>query len=407
MPRSVLLMLSQLPQDPTSGAARSLRTMCEWLASAGFRVAALGTTATDHASGNADVLEILRGQGLDPSTELPSAGHERPVHRFASRGVECVVLDTGPCHSTNWFEAHNDQYDRLLKALHHRYRFDVCLTMGSMIPERGRQAWLRERGCIVVLGVRQHGYYHPAAFVTVDDALMPSAFLVECYRKRVGITGTALPMPIELEDVIPPERRPMFTVQVNPNPEKGLFFLARLADELSCAKPDFPLLIVESRGGGTGVIAAGRAGGLDLARHANIMVSPGVPRPRDFLAATRVLLAPSVWEEPSGRVAAEAMLCGIPPVVSDRGGLPETVGEHGFVLPLPADLTEKTRAPVAAGAVQPWVELLLRLHADADFYADACARAAEGGRAFRPEVLRPRYVEYFTNVRRKEGARHP
>jgi hypothetical protein len=381
--------------------------MCEWLASAGFRVAALGTTATDHGSGAADPLKILREQGHSIETDKPGDLADRPVYRCNSRGVECVILDTGKHSSTTWLTSQGDQYNRLLTELHQRYKFEVCLTMGAMPPERERQAWLRHRGCIVVLGVRQHGYYHPDAFTTVDDALMPSEFLVGCYRKRIGITGTALPMPIELGDVIPPERRPIYTVQVNPNPEKGLFFLARLAEEISLARPDFPLLIVESRGGGLGVIAAGRAGGFDLGRHANIMVSPGVPQPKGFLVATRVLLAPSVWEEPSGRVAAEAMLCGIPPVVSDRGGLPETVGEHGFVLPLPSDLTTATRTPVAAAAVGPWVDLLLRLHDDRSFYADACARAAEGGRAFRPEALKPRYIEYFSNVRRKEEKRRP
>lgn len=400
-------MLSQLPQDPTSGAARSLRTMCEWIAGAGFRVAALGTTATDHGAGQVNPLELLREQRLAVEVDQPASSADRPTYRWSSRGVECVVLDTGRHSSSSWFSPHGDQYARLLKDLHGRYKFDVCLTMGAMPAERARQAWLRERGCIVVLGVRQHGYYHPDAFITVDDALMPSDFLVDCYRKRIGITGTALPMPIELDDVVPPQRQPLYTVQVNPNPEKGLYFLARLAEEISLARPDFPLLIVESRGGGLGVIAAGRAGGFDLARHANLMVSPGVPQPKGFLAATRVLLAPSVWEEPSGRVAAEAMLCGIPPVVSDRGGLPETVGKHGFILPLPADLTPSTRTPVSAEAVRPWIELLLRLHDDQSYYADACGLAADGGRAFRPEALKPRYIEYFSRVERKDAKRKP
>ena len=37
------------------------------------------------------------------------------------------------------------------------------------------------------------------------------------------------------------------------------------------------------------------------------------------------------------------MINGIPALVSNRGGLPETVEEGGFVIPVPDDVTEQTR----------------------------------------------------------------
>ena len=54
------------------------------------------------------------------------------------------------------------------------------------------------------------------------------------------------------------------------------------------------------------------------------------------LAATlnghEVLVVPSVWEEPFGVVALEAMACGAVPLVTRSGGLPEAVGAHGLVV---------------------------------------------------------------------------
>ncbi len=47
---------------------------------------------------------------------------------------------------------------------------------------------------------------------------------------------------------------------------------------------------------------------------------------------TRILLAPSKWEEAWGRVASEAHCSGIPVVGSRRGGLPEAIGSGGVVL---------------------------------------------------------------------------
>lgn len=56
---------------------------------------------------------------------------------------------------------------------------------------------------------------------------------------------------------------------------------------------------------------------------------------RDMRTAYRdakLVVVPSRWEEPFGRVPAEAMVSGIPCVVSDRGGLPEVVGDTGLVV---------------------------------------------------------------------------
>jgi glycosyltransferase involved in cell wall biosynthesis len=53
---------------------------------------------------------------------------------------------------------------------------------------------------------------------------------------------------------------------------------------------------------------------------------------RDAYAASKLVVVPSRWEEPFGRVPAEAMVSGIPCVVSRRGGLPEVVGETGVTV---------------------------------------------------------------------------
>ena len=55
---------------------------------------------------------------------------------------------------------------------------------------------------------------------------------------------------------------------------------------------------------------------------------------------TKILLAPSKWEEAWGRVASEAHCSGIPVVGSRRGGLPEAIGEGGVVLDYDAPLDD-------------------------------------------------------------------
>jgi glycosyltransferase involved in cell wall biosynthesis len=48
---------------------------------------------------------------------------------------------------------------------------------------------------------------------------------------------------------------------------------------------------------------------------------------------TRILLMPSQVEEAAGRVITEAQMNGIPVIASNLGGIPETIGDGGVLLP--------------------------------------------------------------------------
>jgi len=53
---------------------------------------------------------------------------------------------------------------------------------------------------------------------------------------------------------------------------------------------------------------------------------------RKIYSTTRLLIAPSQWAEPFGRVPLEAGISGIPSIVSRRGGLPESAGKGSIVI---------------------------------------------------------------------------
>ena len=208
-----------------------------------------------------------------------------------------------------------------------------------------------------------------------------------------------LPPPIDWSDVLAPKRSPAFITFVNPEPASGLMFMATLAARLGRERPDVPLLIIEGRGKASHFFAAGWRAGVDLARLPNMRISPGGVRPKDIFASARVLLMPSVWDESSGRLAIEAMVNGVPALVSDRGGLAEVVGAAGTALPLPDDLTVDTRQPVAHAAVQPWLDLLLRLVDEPVLYEEFAERARnEAARRFHPDALAKQYKRYFDRV---------
>lgn len=89
---------------------------------------------------------------------------------------------------------------------------------------------------------------------------------------------------------------------------------------------------------------------------------------------------------------------GVPPLVSDRGSQPEARQGAGFMIPLPANLTEHVGRPVTADVVRPWIEVIVRLFDDDSFYNDESARARTASAGYAPDQLAPDYVAFFQSV---------
>jgi glycosyltransferase involved in cell wall biosynthesis len=392
----ILLALPQMPQDPASGAARTAQTASEMAVDAGFEVHALGTTATERGW-KADALDYLKTSGLDVQV-TPAASARFRQFRFEQRGISYTLLDTGRFAMTKWEATHGRQYDHLFDEELEVFQPDILFTYGGNAGDVRRHRRARRKRVRIAFCVFNMAYMNADFFREIDAVLTPSEFLAERYKHAIGIDSTPLPTPLDPEDVVATDRDPIFMTMVNPSVEKGLFFFARLAEEIGKRLPKVAVLAIESRGTAGTVVKAGLAGGFDLRRHENIMVGAAVPKPRDIFQNTRVLLMPSVWEEPSGRVVAEALANGIPPIVSDRGGLAESCNGAGFVLPLPASLTMQTRRPVTPDAVESWMSVIERLAVDEPFYQEAVGRTREAAQMYRREALAPRYEAFFERL---------
>ncbi|MGA2964999.1 MAG: glycosyltransferase family 4 protein [Terriglobales bacterium] len=123
--------------------------------------------------------------------------------------------------------------------------------------------------------------------------------------------------------------------------EKGVLQLVRAYACVLDRHPDAVLAIVGTSGFGvhreTEYVRRVREMAQSLVRNRNAHIHfPGyIHHDRDlpawFQRAT-VVASPSLFEEPFGMVNAEAMACGTPVVGSNRGGIPEVVGETGILV---------------------------------------------------------------------------
>lgn len=112
---------------------------------------------------------------------------------------------------------------------------------------------------------------------------------------------------------------------INPHPVKGIDTLLEIARRM----PGEEFLIVESWVFPPSMIAALRE---KIASLPNVQFQHRLPDVRAIYRKTKLLLAPSVWEEAFGRVVIEAQSCRIPVIASERGGLPEAVGDGGICI---------------------------------------------------------------------------
>ncbi|WP_082489349.1 glycosyltransferase family 4 protein [Dyadobacter sp. Leaf189] len=93
----------------------------------------------------------------------------------------------------------------------------------------------------------------------------------------------------------------------------------------------------------------------------------------------RFLLVPSVWNEPFGNVALEGMACGLIPIVSSGGGLPDAVGDAGLVF--------------KSGNIDSLVEHMTSIYEDPLRQYSMHMNARNHLTNHHPEVVADRYLE--------------
>jgi len=181
-----------------------------------------------------------------------------------------------------------------------------------------------------------------------------SAFTADRYRQNYTVDPQVIHPVIDSNKYRTDTDRKSVTF-INPHPYKGV----RLALDIAEKCPEIPFTFVESW-----TLEPDDRDYLDqrLSTLPNVRLHPPVSDMKKIYGHTKILLAPSQWEEAYGRIASEAQFSGIPVIASRRGGLPEAVGPGGILLE-------------SDDAVDHWVAALQRLWHDQDYYSELSEKA--------------------------------
>jgi glycosyltransferase involved in cell wall biosynthesis len=359
--------------DTASGASMAVRQMLIQLVKNGWEVQILGATVFDHPRGTAGL------QGQWPAVKKQTGRFVK----VADGLLEHLLLVTENTSRNRMMAAEEGAWFGVFSRVLAGFRPDVVFYYGGRVLDFLVSSEARYLGIPVVFYLANGNYTRTRWCRDVDLVLTDSLATADLYVKRLGIHPVPVGAFIDPEQVTALHHRRERILFVNPTYEKGAALVARLAMLLERRRPDMVFEVVEARGRWADVLKeVTTAFGEPRQTLANVVVTPNTPDMRPVYGRARVVLAPSMWWESAGRVTAEAMLNGIPAVVTGHGGMPEMVGDGGLVLRLDPVYHEKpfTRIPPDA-VLMPLIHQLEALFDDPDRYAALCERARLVGRS--------------------------
>ena len=374
-------------------------------------------TAAELRNVSADCLVRILYASERPPYPFFIGGAARAAHMLLVRiaempGATCTAFGSSDYSVSPWrfpnaadhaalgIHVANQPNDRLDCGYPIRLLPDFYRTLGDEITlTRPDLVWSQLEGALSVLRIAQQlgvmglCYVHDAEFdpnemraiAALDCHLIASSgFLAAKVRHAVGRPVSVVFPPAELYFDTNGDVNGMVTM-INPHPVKGLDTFIGIAKRL----PAVSFLLQESWKLTGEALAALE---VQLAELPNVRFAHRVSDMRSVYRQTRLLIAPSRWEEGFGMVALEAQSCGIPVIASRRGGLPEAVGDGGVLIDDYAN-------------VDAWVSAIGQVLSDATRYQDYAERARRHASSarFAPDALAHQLVAIVASTPNQSG----
>jgi glycosyltransferase involved in cell wall biosynthesis len=311
--------------DTSSGASMAVREMLRQLAMRGFQVAILGATVFDHESGRSALSAYLDNRA--PGSVL----------RLRDGYLEHQILIVGSMDRSEMTSHEELLWHQLYTGLLDSFKPDLVMfyggqTLDYLIPDEAVS-----RRIPVVAYLANGNYYGSRWCRDVTLIITDSQATAEHYRLKDGIEVVPVGTFIDPSRVVADKHHRRNLLFINPVPEKGVAVVIQLAVWLGRLRPDIMIEVVESRGKGWAGFVETVNSRLGEPQNSldNVLLTPHTTDMRPVYGRARLLLAPSLWWESGPRVAAEAMLNGIPAIITDQGGAPEMTGNASIKLQLP------------------------------------------------------------------------
>jgi glycosyltransferase involved in cell wall biosynthesis len=358
--------------DTSSGASISVRQILIQLQRSGYEVEIVGATTFDNPRGIERMLDVWK-KVQDDAGAVVTINDGPLVHRLV-RTKQLLREQMTVEESNRFYQLYVSRLDT--------FRPDVVFFYGGQSADLHISGEARARGVPSMAYLVNAHYLATRWCRDVDLIVTDTQATSDFYASRIGFRPVPVGKFIDPADIIAPQHKRRHITLINPSWAKGAGIVALLAMQLEERRPDIVFEVVESRGSWKDVVRTVTQQFEGVARDTfkNVIVTPNTSRMADVYARSRLVLGLSQWWESGSRVLAEAMLNGIPAIVSNRGGSPEMVGEGGIVVDLPPECHEApyTTLPKPERLNQI-VELIEKVWDDEVFYLMLMTRALHQG----------------------------
>ena len=392
--------------DQSNGASISTRSLLLALRKHGWNVETFcGSSFDNKPINDLSCLDAITGTSL---LDVRKFQREIPfsLSKVDDNSIQSMIFlpDEGTLQNGNGTKAPtiSKEFLSVFRAKLKVHAPDVIITYGGAVCGDKILAIAREFGVKTVVLLQNFSYFSLEYFKHADLVIVPSAYSQMVYRKRLGLSSIAISPLIDeepFEQCLPYSfsSRP-YVLFVNPSPNKGVAWFAGISREMRRERPDIHFLVVEGSSGASLLCNPE----WDLPAQGTIFYASNTRFPENFYAQARLIIVPSFFDESFARVVAEAMFSGTPVIASDRGALPETVGDAGQTLSIPSKYTPHHFNLPTSEEVAPWTNSIEYLWDHEDVCLEWSRKGFERANSkWRKEIVLNQYINAFLDLIRK------
>lgn len=379
--------------DSSSSAAMQMKLIFEQLTKRGVRCHAISALTFDAPCGTT----------IFPDFDKQLEQENVEWFNVAENGVSYQYLKTS---SRSVGSMTRDEEAKLFVAFLNalaEFKPAVLFIYGGGVLEMSIVAEAKRRSIATVMYI-PNGNYADYSFPCVDMLVTESTISARNYYNNSRVNIMPIGTFIDVNRILAPkDDSAKYITLINPHPSKGVSLFLNITQWAQKNHPDWRFLVIESRGSLGGAFAAYKQ---EPEKFSNVDVAQHTADIRKIYAITKLLIVPSLWYEGFGRVAAEAVINGIPVLSSTSGGLPDAINGGGMSVPAPQECHKNLAYYPQDEEMQPWYDALESM-LDPEEYPKWQEKAQEASKQHDIEKNTDVLMDYLKPLLERRANFHP
>lgn len=235
-------------------------------------------------------------------------------------------------------------------------------------------------------------------FEAVNQIVVPTNTLKTLYKDKLGLSSIVLSTAPNHQfersskdlPILAANRKEKFVTMINPAGPKGGLVFINVANQYQKIDPSITFLAVESRG----KMTAWQESGIETTAIKNLWWIPKQANIEHVFRKTSILIVPSITYEAAGKVISEAMLCGIPVIASDIGGIKEQMRGAGELVDIPQEVIDNPGV-MPVEYINTWVGKVQKLLENEDEYLEASRKSLSKSKVYSMQRVSKEVLKLF------------